>query len=94
MIYLLILDLDVWCEYEYVFVLCMLVVNGFYLICLLYLDVECFIESGLLVVLNVLEFNMECIFFFIWCVDMEENLLVECIKCEGLCMMKGKLSIL
>ncbi|MBU5693696.1 MULTISPECIES: LysR substrate-binding domain-containing protein, partial [Gammaproteobacteria] len=71
-----------------------LVANGPYLTCLPYLDVERFIESGLLVALNVPELNMERTLSFIWRADMEENPLAECIKREGLRMMKGKPSIL
>ncbi|HCZ9566643.1 TPA: LysR substrate-binding domain-containing protein [Vibrio cholerae] len=90
----LIPDLDVWREYEHVPVLRTLVANGPYLTCLPYLDVERFIESGLLVALNVPELNMERTLSFIWRADMEENPLAECIKREGLRMMKGKPSIL
>ncbi|EOX4126381.1 LysR family transcriptional regulator, partial [Vibrio cholerae] len=49
---------------------------------------------GLLVALNVPELNMERTLSFIWRADMEENPLAECIKREGLRMMKGKPSIL
>ncbi|GAK86248.1 Cys regulon transcriptional activator CysB [Vibrio ponticus] len=83
-------DLDVWREYEHVPVLRRMVSNGQYLTCLPYLDVERYIESGALVALNVPELNMERTLSFVWRADMIENPLVECIKREGLRMMKGK----
>ncbi|GAB2650300.1 LysR substrate-binding domain-containing protein [Vibrio panuliri] len=86
----LIEDLDVWREYEHVPVLRSMVANGQYLTCLPYLDVERFIETGLLVALNVPELSMERTLSFVWRADMIENPLVECIKREGLRMMKGK----
>ncbi|WP_070966342.1 LysR substrate-binding domain-containing protein [Vibrio sonorensis] len=90
----LIEDLDVWREYEHVPVLRSMVANGSYLTCLPYLDVERFIESGQLVALNVPELSMERTLSFIWRADMTENPLVDCIKREGLRMMKGKPSVL
>ncbi|WP_162048149.1 LysR substrate-binding domain-containing protein [Vibrio taketomensis] len=86
----LIEDLDVWREYEHVPVLRNMVANGQYLTCLPFLDVERFIEAGLLVALNVPELNMERTLSFVWRADMIENPLVECIKREGLRMMKGQ----
>jgi len=86
----LIEDLDVWREYEHVPVLRSMVANGQYVTCLPYLDVERFIESGLLVALNVPELSMERTLSFVWRADMIENPLVECIKREGSRMMKGK----
>ncbi|OLQ84910.1 LysR family transcriptional regulator [Vibrio ponticus] len=83
-------DLDVWREYEHVPVLRRMVANGQYLTCLPYLDVERYIESGALVALNVPDLNMERTLSFVWRADMIENPLVECIKREGLRMMKGK----
>ena len=71
-----------------------MVENGQYLTCLPYLDVELSIQSGRLVALNVPELNMERTLSFIWRSDMIENPLVECIKREGLRMMKGKPSVL
>ncbi|KFI10895.1 LysR family transcriptional regulator [Vibrio coralliilyticus] len=90
----LIEDLDVWREYEHVPVLRSMVEHGQYLTCLPYLDVERFIENGQLVALNVPELSMERTLSFIWRADMVENPLVECIKREGLRMMKGKPSVL
>lgn len=90
----LIEDLDVWREYEHVPVLRSLVAKGQYLTCLPYLDVERFIDSGLLVALDVPELKMERTLSFIWRADMAENPLVDCIKREGLRMMKGKPSVL
>ena len=86
----LIEDLDVWREYEHVPVLRSMVANGQYVTCLPYLDVERFIESGLLVALDVPELSMERTLSFVWRADMIENPLVECIKREGSRMMKGK----
>ncbi|PJC87529.1 LysR family transcriptional regulator [Vibrio sp. HA2012] len=90
----LISDLDVWREYEHVPVLRTLVANGPYLTCLPYLDVEKYIEEGKLVALNVPELEMERTLSFIWRADMTENPLADCIKREGLRMMKGRPSIL
>lgn len=90
----LIEDLDVWREYEHVPVLRSLVANGSYVTCLPYLDVEKFIKNGDLVALNVPELNMERTLSFIWRADMVENPLVDCMKREGLRMMKGKPSVL
>ncbi|MGI0117869.1 LysR substrate-binding domain-containing protein [Zooshikella sp. RANM57] len=90
----LITDLDVWREYEHVPVLRSMVANGPYLTCLPYLDVEQFIERGQLVALNVPELNMERTLSFIWRIDMVENPLTECLKREGLRMMKNKPSVL
>ncbi|MBA5763268.1 LysR family transcriptional regulator [Vibrio sp. 404] len=86
----LIEDLDVWREYEHVPVLRSMVANGQYVTCLPYLDVERFIESGMLVALDVPELSMDRTLSFVWRADMIENPLVECIKREGLRMMKGK----
>ncbi|MBE8569083.1 LysR family transcriptional regulator, partial [Vibrio sp. OPT46] len=47
-----------------------------------------------LVALNVPELKMERTLSFIWRSDMAENPLVDCIKREGLRMMKGKPSVL
>lgn len=93
-IHKLIADLDVWREYEHVPVLRTLVANGSYLTCLPYLDVEKFIQNGQLVALKVPELNMERTLSFVWRADMAENPLVECIKREGLRMMKGRPSVL
>ncbi len=90
----LIEDLDVWREYEHVPVLRSLVANGQYLTCLPYLDVERYIKAGLLVALDVPELKMERTLSFIWRADMAENPLVDCIKREGLRMMKGKPTVL
>lgn len=90
----LIEDLDVWREYEHVPVLRAMVANGPYLSCLPYLDVEHYIESGDLVALNVPELKMERTLSFIWRADMLENPLVECVKREGVRMMKGKPAML
>ncbi|KOO09415.1 LysR substrate-binding domain-containing protein [Vibrio hepatarius] len=90
----LIEDLDVWREYEHVPVIRSMVANGQYLTCLPYLDVERFIDSGQLVALNVPDLNMERTLSFIWRADMVENPLIECIKREGLRMMKGKPTVL
>ena len=89
----LIEDLDVWREYEHVPVLRSLVSNGQYLTCLPYLDVERYIEAGDLVALNVPDLKMDRTLSFIWRADMAENPLVDCIKREGLRMMKGKPSV-
>jgi len=86
----LIEDLDVWREYEYVPVLIRLVSNGQYLTCLPYLDVEPYLETGELVALKVPDLKMDRTISFIWRADMVENPLVDCIKREGLNMMKGK----
>nr|WP_274615286.1 LysR substrate-binding domain-containing protein [Vibrio fluvialis] len=93
-IHKLIADLDVWREYEHVPVLRSLVANGSYLTCLPYLDVERYIQSGQLVALSVPELNMERTLSFVWRADMSENPLAECIKREGLRMMKGRPSVL
>ncbi|EKZ8999545.1 LysR family transcriptional regulator [Vibrio fluvialis] len=93
-IHKLIADLDVWREYEHVPVLRSLIANGSYLTCLPYLDVERYIQSGQLVALNVPELNMERTLSFVWRADMSENPLAECIKREGLRMMKGRPSVL
>ncbi len=90
----LIEDLDVWREYEHVPVIRSMVANGQYLTCLPYLDVERFIDSGQLVALNVPDLNMERTLSFIWRADMVESPLIECIKREGLRMMKGKPTVL
>ncbi|BCL72758.1 putative Bacterial regulatory protein, LysR [Vibrio nigripulchritudo MADA3029] len=90
----LIADLDVWREYEHVPVLRSMVANGSYLTCLPYLDVERFIESGQLVALNVPELKMERTLSFIWRADMVDNPLIDCIKREGLRMMKNKPALL
>jgi len=90
----LIEDLDVWREYEHVPVIRTMVENGQYLSCLPYLDVERYIDNGQLVALNVPELSMERTLSFIWRSDMVENPLIECIKREGLRMMKGKPSVL
>jgi DNA-binding transcriptional LysR family regulator len=90
----LISDLDVWREYEHVPVLRTLVANGPYLTCLPYLDVEKYIENGELVALNVPELEMERTLSFIWRADMTENPLADCIKREGLRMMKGRPTVL
>lgn len=90
----LISDLDVWREYEHVPVLRTLVANGPYLTCLPYLDVEKYIENGQLVALNVPELEMERTLSFIWRADMTENPLADCIKREGLRMMKGRPTVL
>lgn len=89
----LIADLDVWREYEHVPVLRSMVANGPYLTCLPYLDVEKYIEAGNLVALNVPELEMERTLSFIWRADMTENPLADCIKREGMRMMKGKPSV-
>ncbi|MDN3680740.1 LysR substrate-binding domain-containing protein [Vibrio tapetis subsp. quintayensis] len=88
----LISDLDVWREYEHVPVLRSMVANGSYLSCLPYLDVEKLIASGELVELNVPELKMDRTLSFIWRADMVENPLADCIKREGLRMMKGRMS--
>ncbi|PKF76935.1 LysR family transcriptional regulator [Vibrio sp. vnigr-6D03] len=90
----LIADLDVWREYEHVPVLRSMVANGPYLTCLPYLDVERLIESGQLVALNVPELKMERTLSFVWRADMVDNPLLDCIKREGLRMMKNKPSFL
>ena len=89
----LISDLDVWREYEHVPVLRSMVANGPYLTCLPYLDVEKYIEAGNLVALNVPELKMERTLSFIWRADMADNPLADCIKSEGMRMMKGKPSV-
>ncbi len=83
-------DLDVWREYQHVAVLRALVENGPYLTCLPFLDVEQHIANGQLVALNVPELSMERTLSFIWRADMAENPLVECIKREGLRMIKSR----
>ncbi|USD66750.1 LysR substrate-binding domain-containing protein [Vibrio sp. SCSIO 43136] len=88
----LISDLDVWREYEHVPVLRAMVANGPYLTCLPFLDVERAIESGELVELNVPELKMDRTLSFVWRADMVENPLVDCVKREGLRMMKGRSS--
>ncbi|SON53365.1 LysR substrate-binding domain-containing protein [Vibrio tapetis] len=88
----LISDLDVWREYEHVPVLRSMVANGSYLSCLPFLDVEKFIASGELVELNVPELKMDRTLSFIWRADMVENPLADCIKREGLRMMKGRMN--
>ncbi len=90
----LIEDLNVWREYEHVPVIRSMVAKGQYLTCLPYLDVEKYIESGQLVALEVPELKMERTLSFIWRADMAENPVVDCIKREGLRMMKGKPSVL
>jgi DNA-binding transcriptional LysR family regulator len=89
----LIEDLDVWREYEHVPVLRSMVANGPYVTCLPYLDVEKYIASGELVALNVPELKMERTLSFVWRADMADNPLVDCLKREGLRMMKGRPSI-
>lgn len=83
-------DLDVWREYEHVPVLRTLVAEGQYLTCLPYLDVIKFIERGELVALNVPELNMERTLSFIWRASMEHNPLIDCIKKEGIRMIKSQ----
>ena len=87
-------NLNVWKEYEHVPVIRNMVERGQYLSCLPYLDVERFIDNGHLVALNVPELNMVRTLSFIWRKDTIENPLVECIKREGMKMMKGKPTIL
>ena len=86
-------DLEIWREYEHVPVLRKMVKNGPYVTCLPYLDVEQYIESGQLVALNVPELKMERTLSFVWRADMSDNPLLDCIKREGLRMMKGKPSM-
>ncbi|KXF81220.1 LysR substrate-binding domain-containing protein [Enterovibrio coralii] len=81
-------DLDVWREYEHIPVIRRMVANGPYLTCLPYLDVERYIEAGKLVALNVPELNIARSLSFVWRADMAENPLVDCIKREGIRMMK------
>ncbi len=83
-------DLDVWREYEHVPVIRSLVENGSYLTCLPWLDVEQHVNAGRLAMLNVPELKMERTLSFVWRRDMVDNPLVDCIKREGLRMMKGK----
>ncbi|QXO16234.1 MULTISPECIES: LysR substrate-binding domain-containing protein [Vibrio] len=83
-------ELNVWREYEHVPVLRSLVAQGSYLSCLPYLDVEKHIESGHLVALNVPELKMERTLSFVWRADRAENPLADCIRREGLRMMKGR----
>ncbi|RYV02784.1 LysR family transcriptional regulator [Shewanella sp. OPT22] len=87
-------NINVWKEYEHVPVIRSMVERGQYLSCLPYLDVEKYIENGQLVALNVPELNLVRTLSFIWRKDMIENPLVDCIKREGLKMMKGKPTIL
>lgn len=82
-------DLDVWREYEYVPVLRTLVANGQYLSCLPYLDVVKYIERGELVALNVPELNMERALSFIWRSSMDQNPISDCIRREGIRMIKN-----
>ncbi|MFB9133851.1 LysR substrate-binding domain-containing protein [Vibrio sp. AK197] len=83
-------DLDVWREYEHVPVIRSMVANGPYITCLPYLDVKPMINSGQLVVLNVpQDLKIKRTLSFIWRADMAENPLAECIKREGLRMMKN-----
>ncbi|WP_428775011.1 LysR substrate-binding domain-containing protein [Vibrio sp.] len=90
----LIEDLEVWREYEHVPVIRSMVAKGQYLTCLPYLDVEKGIENQQLVALNVPQLKMERTLSFVWRSDMSENPLADCIRSEGLRMMKGKPSIL
>lgn len=83
-------DLDVWREYEHVPVLRTLVAEGQYLSCLPYLDVVKYIERGELVALNVPELKMERTLSFIWRTSMEHNPLIDCIKKEGLRMIRSE----
>jgi len=83
-------DLDVWREYEHVPVLRTLVTQGQYLSCLPYLDVVKYIERGELVALNVPELNMERTLSFIWRASMEQNPIIDCIKKEGIRMVKSQ----
>lgn len=86
-------DLNVWREYEYVPVLRSLVINGSYLTCLPYLDIERFIHSGQLVALNIPQLSMERTLSFIWRADAAENPLADCLRREGLRMMKGNTAL-
>lgn len=86
-------NLKVWREYEHIPVLRAMVVNGPYVTCLPYLDVEKYIENGDLVALKVPELKMERTLSFVWRADMTDNPLVECVKREGERMMKGRPSI-
>ena len=83
-------DLDVWREYEHVPVLRALVAQGQYLTCLPYLDVVKFIERGELVALNVPDLNMERTLSFIWRASMQHNPIIDCIKKEGIRMIKSQ----
>lgn len=82
--------LRVWREYEHIPVIRTMVENGPYVTCLPYLDVEEYIKNGTLVALNVPELKMERTLSFVWRADMKDNPLVDCIKREGVRMMKGK----
>lgn len=83
-------DLDVWREYEHVPVLRTLVSEGQYLSCLPYLDVVQYIERGELVALNVPKLNMKRTLSFIWRADRSQNPVVDCIKKEGIRMVKSQ----
>lgn len=89
-IYTHVSKLDVWREYEYVQVIRHMVANGLYLSCLPYLDVVEDIEKGTLVALNVPEIDISRSLSFVWRADMPENPLVDCIKREGLRMLKRR----
>lgn len=80
-------NIDVWREYEHVPVIRSLVVNGPYLTCLPYLEVERFIDSGKLVALTVPELVIERSLSFVWRENMPENSLIDCIKREGRAMI-------
>jgi DNA-binding transcriptional LysR family regulator len=82
--------LDVWREYEFVSVIRNLVSHGAYLTCLPYLEVKPQVEAGQLTILDVPELKMERTISFVWRADMGDHPLIECVKREGLRMMKGR----
>ncbi len=89
-IYPYIQHLNVWREYEFVSVIRKLVKSGSYLTCLPYLEVKHQVEAGELAILNVPELKMERTISFVWRADMVDHPLIECVKREGLRMMKGR----
>ncbi|TKB58294.1 LysR substrate-binding domain-containing protein [Ferrimonas aestuarii] len=76
-------ELDVWREYEHVPVLRNLVIQGYYLSCLPYLDVAKDLAEGRLVALNVPEMDMTRTLSFIWRKDSADNPIRECIFNEA-----------
>ena len=79
----LIVQLNVWKEYEQVGLLKALVKNGVYLSCLPYLDVEKDVAKGELVVLSTPELNLKRHLSFIWRQDTGDNPLRNCLIAEA-----------
>ncbi|TCS38888.1 LysR substrate-binding domain-containing protein [Reinekea marinisedimentorum] len=82
--------IDVWKEFEQVAILKAMAIKGPYLTCLPYLDVECDVEKGKLVILHTPQLNMERSLSFIWRNDEVENPLRDCVLSEAHRMAKRR----